>query len=228
MRGLLVPDVHPAPGRPEPVRFHFDPSCPWCYQTSRWVRRLDELGTVEVSWGLFSLELANAEDPVNAHLDRTAQALRTCMVVRDQEGDAALGRFYAALGRRVHEAGERLADPEVVEAALKEAGLSPSLREKAMGDEKTEEVVFAEHRALVERTRSFGVPTIVLDGGDGPAIFGPVISEPPADDDTAVALWRHVAWLTRYENFSELKRERVADPELASFRRARERKAQKG
>ncbi|MDP8978476.1 MAG: hypothetical protein M3N17_07855 [Actinomycetota bacterium] len=47
-----------------------------------------------------------------------------------------------------------------------------------------------EHRELVERMRSFGVPTIVLDGGAGPATFGPVISRLP-DDDGTVALWRH-------------------------------------
>ena len=41
----------------------------------------------------------------------------------------------------------------------------------------------AEHDALIARTGSFGVPTIVLDAGEGPAIFGPVISELPDDDD---------------------------------------------
>ena len=41
------------------VRFHFDPICPWCYQTSRWAKRLEQLGEIELDWGLFSLEVVN-------------------------------------------------------------------------------------------------------------------------------------------------------------------------
>jgi hypothetical protein len=62
------------------------------------------------------------------------------------------------------------------------------------------------------------VPTIRLDGGRGPAIFGPVISNPPADGAEAATLWEHVSWLVRYENFSELKRDRTVTPDLARVR----------
>ena len=37
----------------EEIRFYFDPLCPWCYQTSRWARRLAELGVVDVDWRVF-------------------------------------------------------------------------------------------------------------------------------------------------------------------------------
>lgn len=109
--------------------------------------------------------------------------------------------------------------PETVEAALADVGLDVALCGKAAGDEATAEQVSLEHRELCERTRSFGVPTIVLDGGDGPAIFGPVVTEVPNDED-AVELWRHVSWLVRYENFAELKRDRIAAPDLESVRRS--------
>lgn len=89
-----------------------------------------------------------------------------------------------------------------------------------MDEPATADQVAAEHRELCDRTRSFGVPTIQLDGGSGPAIFGPVITEVP-DDDDAVALWEHVSWLTRHGNFAELKRDRVAAPDLESVRRWR-------
>ncbi len=62
------------------------------------------------------------------------------------------------------------------------------------------------------------MPTIVLDGGEGPAIFGPVITEPPANDADAVELFRHVVWLARYPGFAELKRDRDALPDLESVR----------
>src|SRR5271170_2739606 len=44
------------------VRFHFDPICPWCYQTSRWAKRVEQLGEIELDWGLFSLEVVNLKD----------------------------------------------------------------------------------------------------------------------------------------------------------------------
>ena len=89
------------------------------------------------------------------------------------------------------------------------------------------EQLVTEHTDLVTSTRSFGVPAIVL--ADGNAIFGPVISNVPATTDEAVELWRHVLWLTEYENFSELKRDRTVEPDLEYSRRRRAAKmAEKG
>lgn len=215
---------------PERVRFHFDPICPWCYQTSRWARRLAELDVIELDWGLFSLELQNAgkepEALAAAHA-RSERGLRTAVAVRDESGADAVGRFYEHLGKRVHEQGEALEDPATVEGALVDAGLPAGLCRQAMDDEATAEQVAAEHRELCDRTRSFGVPTIVLDGGAGAAIFGPVITEVP-DDDDAVALWEHVSWLTRYGNFAELKRDRTEMPELESVRQWQARRNEPG
>jgi predicted DsbA family dithiol-disulfide isomerase len=204
----------------ERVRFHFDPICPWCYQTSRWIRRLAELGEIELSWGLYSLEIVNAGDDESTRKGhaRSGPSLRTAQLVGEELGSEALGAFYATLGRRVHEEGAPLDDETTIVEALREADVDPSYLEKALADDTTWDRVREQHEALVSRTRSFGVPTIVLDGGEGPAIFGPVISEVPTDED-AVELFRHVAWLTRYENFSELKRDRTVRPDLESVRR---------
>jgi protein-disulfide isomerase-like protein with CxxC motif len=204
---------------PEAIRFHFDPVCPWCWITASWVRRLEELGALQASWAVFSLEIANrdsAEAARKGHA-RSGLALRTVIAVREGHGSSAVGRFYAALGTRVHERGEPLEAHATVIGALGDAGLDPALARGADGDDRLWQAVVAEHSALVERTRSFGVPTIVLDGGTGPAIFGPVIGRLPTDDD-ALELWRHVAWLARYESFSELKRDRSVVPRhLASW-----------
>jgi hypothetical protein len=211
------------------VKFHFDPRCPWCYQTSRWIRRLEELGEVEADWGIFSLEVVNLEagkDP--RQIDAVSgPALRTAIVIRDNFGSKAIGPFYAALGKRIWETVPPAEDQLVaVRESLEEAGLDPSLVDKAMADESTWDAVLAEHNELIANTRSFGVPTIVLDGGEGLAIFGPVISELPTDDD-GVELWKHVSWLARYENFSELKRDRTIKNDLpAALWRARQRELQ--
>lgn len=204
----------------ERVRFHFDPLCPWCYQTSRWARRLEELGEIELDWGLFSLEIVNADDGVNVRdTARAATALRTAFLVRGEFGASGINRFYAALGDRIHQKGQSAEDSQTVIGALQDAQLDPALCTRAVEDPDTWTSVEAEHHDLVRSTRSFGVPTILLDNGSA-AIFGPVISEVPNDDD-AVELFRHVAWLARYGNFSELKRDRAVQPDLLSVRRSK-------
>jgi len=209
------------------VRFYFDPRCPWCYQTSRWVRRLDELGELTVTWAVFSLAIANQGDEGRAASTRDgAPALRTAIALRDAHGNAAVGRFYAALGAAIHERGESADDNAVIDAALLEAGADSSLRERALNDPATWTEVQREHDDVVRTHNAFGVPTIVLDAGTGPAIFGPVIIEVPGDNE-AVELWRHVSWLVRNQNFAELKRERSRLPDLESIRSALRRKAER-
>ena len=198
----------------EQIRFHFDPRCPWCYQTSRWVRRLEELGEVEVDWGVFSLEVVNlteGDDP-RAIDARSGPVLRTAMLIDDPK---AVGAFYKAMGQRVWETAPpvQVDDLDAIRASLTDAGLDPGLLDTAMANRSTWDAVVDEHQALVERTQAFGVPTIVLDGGAGPAIFGPVVSSLPNDDD-AVELWKHTSWLVRYGNFAELKRGRANQVEL--------------
>ena len=212
----------------ERVKFIFDPICPWCYQTSRWAKQLERLGEIELDWGLFSLEVVNLEagkDPREL-VARSAPALRTATLIRRRQGSKAIGPLYTAIGRQTWESAPPEADmATAVRTALTEVGSDPALCDEAMADASTWDEVLDEHRSFVERTRSFGVPTIVLDGGDGLAIFGPVISELPADAD-AVELWGHVSWLARYGNFAELKRDRVRLPDLPAVEwRQRQREA---
>ena len=205
----------------EHIRFHFDPVCPWCYQTSRWLGHLAALGRVQLSWGLFSLQVAHGE-PGQEHgrlRSRTSRGLRTALVVRDVAGHPGVAAFYEQLGRRIHEQGASPKDGEVIAAALEAAGLARELTRDADRDDVVERLL-AEHRRLVEDTCSFGVPTIALDGGAGPTYFGPVLIAPPEDDATATALLDHITGLARHEGFVELKRERDRAPDLASVNHA--------
>jgi predicted DsbA family dithiol-disulfide isomerase len=193
----------------EKVRFYFDPLCPWCYQTSRWARRLDELGVVEVEWRVFSLAIVNSGDEGRAAADTgSAPSLRTAIAVRNAHGNAAVGAFYKALSDARHQRGLPLDDHAVIGGSLREAGLEPELLEQALADPSTWDAVQREHDEAVSVDKAFGVPTIVLDGGDGPQMFGPIITDIP-DDEGAVDLWRHFAWMARNPNVAEVKRERL-------------------
>ena len=206
----------------EVIQFSFDPRCPWCYQTSRWALRLEELGRIELRWGVFCLELNNFDgspDDFDPGRSKSAAALRTAVVVRQAAGHAACGRFYAAIGRRYFFELEDLSEPSVVRAALADADLDPGLYDLAIGDPGTWKQVRAEHERLVDDTGAFGVPSLRLDAGEGPCMFGPVISEVPADDE-ALELFEHTLWLMRNANFHELKGGRTVYPDLPHIKKA--------
>ena len=160
----------------EQLVFHFDPLCPWCWQTSRWARQLVGLDAATVEWKLFSLLIQNnpdgaaTVDPANPGV----RGLRTAVLVRETGGNEAIGAFYEALGNRHFHDLESYEEEDTFRQALTDVGLDVGLYDKAMADPTTWQTVVAEHEELVAATKSFGVPTIRLDGGSGPAIFGPV------------------------------------------------------
>jgi 2-hydroxychromene-2-carboxylate isomerase len=190
----------------ETIRFHFDPACPWAWQSARWMREVAAVRDVEIEWRLFSLKTINA---VSAGRDVTGAeitpALRTLALVRREAGNDGVARLYDAIGARVHE-GDAKPTTEVVAAALEDAGFEPDLVDRAMGDESTAQAVRADHEAAVAEVGAFGVPTIVLPSGK--AIFGPVVASAPKGD-AAVELWDHVRYFVELDGFYELKRDRT-------------------
>jgi hypothetical protein len=212
--------------RPEPVTLVFDLRSPWCYQTSRWLRRLAALGEVTLSWGVFSLEVVNLhadEDPVGYDAEY-GPALRVALALRDEFGQQAIGDFYAAFGARMWETPAAPCDnqrddqrdaglpgvPELTRRALADLGIGPDYADKVLGDEGSWIAVLDEHRHWAEQ-RVFGVPTLLVGGdtgtGDeaGHVVFGPVLRTLPSDADGS-ALWRHVRGLAALGTVFELKR----------------------
>ncbi|MGC2191604.1 MAG: DsbA family protein [Candidatus Dormiibacterota bacterium] len=196
------------------VNFHFDPLCPWAWLTSRWAVRLEELGALEIDWRLFSLGVANLpegepvpEEPVGhggAALNLLAQARR-------MGGNHAVSRLYTAMGISAHVRHEKLTDDGVLDRAWAEAGLDPTSRESASADPSLWQEVLADHREAVSACQSFGVPTLILDGGNGPGVFGPIITEVPGDEECRELL-NDVLRMVRRSYFFELKRDREGHP----------------
>jgi 2-hydroxychromene-2-carboxylate isomerase len=195
------------------VRFHFDPLCPWAWQTSKWIREVEKVREIEVEWRLFSLEIVNGEaDENNPYADvllKDRDALRTLALVQRVEGNAAAGRLYESLGKRVHESPAEALEEEVVRAALVDAALDRSMFDRARADDSTMDDVRSQHEKAVVEVGAFGVPVIVLPSGEG--IFGPVVAKAPTGE-AAGELWDHVEWLIRQDGFFELKRERDRKP----------------
>lgn len=195
--------------------------------TSRWARRVEALGATEVEWGVFSLEISNNEkgaDGVDLAQARGIPVLRTALLVRDRFGNKAMGDYYAAIGHRIHDECMHASEAATNHAALADAGLDPVIFDEANADDATWRQLVREHTALVDATKSFGVPVIEL--ASGRAIFGPVISEEPNDAD-ALKLFDSTTFLTGYENFAEFKRERTVPLDLERARQHARKAAEK-
>lgn len=174
------------------------------------MRDVEQTRDVTVDWRVFSLQLIHEgkEDPLADLHAKGTPALRTLALARRRFGNEAVGRTYAAIGRRVHEGDEEL-DAEVVRRSLEDVGLDPGLVDQALEDDSTMDDVRADHESAVREVGAFGVPTIVLESGRG--LFGPVIAAAPGRDE-AGELWDHVRFLIGADGFYELKRDRDRAP----------------
>lgn len=184
------------------VRVWTDPSCPWAWQTSIWLRDLRDRGHIELTYSLFSLEI-NASEPGTPFRDaapRYGEALTSLVLARREGGDRAFEALSIALGALLH-AERRPIDAGTLAEAATEAGM-PSLPDRAAADPGLADEVVREYREARARD-VFGVPTLQLDGTK--TIYGPILAEGPTGDQ-GLALWRSVKELVRRDAFFELKR----------------------
>jgi 2-hydroxychromene-2-carboxylate isomerase len=199
------------------VDFHFDPMCPFAYQTSVWIRHVrDELG-VTVHWRFFSLEEVNRFEGKKHPWERAWSygwsLMRIGALLRRRDMDL-LDAWYATVGRELHAEGGKPHDPEVARRLLADVGVEPELLDAALADETTHDDVRADHQRVLD-AGGFGVPTLFLDGQ---CLFGPVLVDPPAGRD-AVRLWEVVTGMAELPHVYELQRPKApADQELIAER----------
>jgi 2-hydroxychromene-2-carboxylate isomerase len=145
------------------IDFYFDPSCPWAWRTALWIREVEKVRPIEVTWKFCSLAKIN-EDHDYARDSHAASHATFSLLARARErfGNDAVERLYVALGQARHERKESLADAAVIEKALIEAGLDPAWRTEAAAEPGIEERILAKHQDGVERVGAFGVSTISI------------------------------------------------------------------
>ena len=179
-----------------------DPSCPWAWETSRWLRGLRDRDMFTIEWHLFSLEIntAGPQMPFHEAADRYGEALTAMALARREGGDPALEAYYVALGTIVHDEAEPIS-PDVAVRAAEAAGM-PGLLDRARSDPSLAEAIVQEYRDARELD-VFGVPTLRL--GDAPPIYGPIIPEAPSGAE-ALEWWEHISWLIGRHDVYELKR----------------------
>lgn len=194
---------------PTSIDFHFDPMCPFAYQTSVWIRTVRDLTGLEINWRFFSLEEVNREEgkkhPWEREWSYGWSMMRIGALLRRRDM-AELDAWYGRAGSALHVEGHKAHRPEVARHLLGEIGLDPELVDEAIGDPTTNDEVLADHRRVIG-SGGFGVPTIFA--GDD-CLFGPVLIDPPTGDE-AVRLWESVATWFEFPLLFELQRPKNSD-----------------
>lgn len=194
------------------VDFWYDPGCPFCWVTSRWINRVAPHRDLQVNWRSISLLFKNdppEDSPFHGAVSRTRDLLRVGEATRDAGHADRIGDLYTEFGRRIHNRGERDFD---VAAILDELGLDESLA-KALDDPQWDDAIRASMaEGLALTGDDVGTPIIAVDGRQGRVgLFGPVITELPNLDDS-LDLWDGFVKMVDTPGFYELKRTRTHGP----------------
>lgn len=216
------------------LELFFDPVCPFCWQTSKYLRQVQRLRDLEVGYRFISLRFLNEPLGYDGRPELYPQVhrqgtrlLRVCAAARHWYGDAAVGELYRHMGEVLWEAEPPVEDGFDavlayqaqgidIPAVLRAAGLSEELA-VAADREDHDATIRAETDAALRRAgEDVGTPILSFAPPDGPAFFGPVISQLPPDDE-ALELYDAIVRLASWPGFAELKRSLRSLPEVELF-----------
>lgn len=203
----------------EKVTFWFDTSCPYCWITSRWVKEVEKVRDVEVTWVPMSLSVLNdGRDIPAAYADRMKANWGPARVFAAvaTEAPEKLDALYTAMGTRIHNEGAVENPSEygdynsVIVDSLAEVGLDAAYIEVADTEQWDEALKKFHQSAMDEVGDDVGTPVIKL--GDT-AFFGPVLTRIPRGEEAGEIFDASVK-LASYPHFYEIKRSRNERPDF--------------
>ena len=196
------------------ISFYFDPSCPWTYIASRWIRNVTAINGVPLEFRPFSLAIKNHGGQITPQMELGLGLLRVIAKIQNEnskfDADRLTSEIYLRFGEEFHV--KALGLDTNIRSILSEFSL-PDDATSAINDPTFDDQISASMtEALALTGQDFGVPIIAIQREDQrQAFFGPILCKVPTGDET-IELWTHFVGLSELGCFFELKRTKRSGP----------------